>query len=70
MAQIHALTPEGRLPSGAVTHVGELIDGALPEHVAAHVGLDTDGVPYFDPGNQTYQAALDDDLTPYLMIGA
>ena len=30
MAQIHALTPEGRLPSAAVTHVGELIATAAP----------------------------------------
>lgn len=64
------LTPEGRLPSAAVGHTQELIDAALPEHVAAHVALDTDRVPYFDPGNSTYQAALDTDLTPYLMIGA
>lgn len=30
MAQIHALTPEGRLPTAAVTHVGELIDAEVP----------------------------------------
>ena len=30
MAQIHALTPEGRLPSAAVAHVGELITAAAP----------------------------------------
>lgn len=30
MAQIHALTPEGRLPTAAVTYVGELIDAAVP----------------------------------------
>ena len=30
MAQIHALTPEGRLPTAAVTHVGELITAAAP----------------------------------------
>lgn len=30
MAQIHALTPEGRLPTAAVGHVGELINNANP----------------------------------------
>ena len=37
MAQIHALTPEGRLPSAAQTHVGEIADAALgdiPERTA------------------------------------
>ncbi|WP_087483529.1 hypothetical protein [Brachybacterium massiliense] len=33
MAQIHALTPEGRLPTAAVAHVEEVIDAATP-----HVG--------------------------------
>ena len=36
MAQIHALTPEGRLPSQAVAHVQELIATALAD--AAHEG--------------------------------
>ena len=30
MAQIHALTPEGRLPTAAVTHVKEVIDAVTP----------------------------------------
>ena len=31
MAQIHALTPEGRLPSGAVEHVREIVTGTIWE---------------------------------------
>ena len=46
MAQIHALTPEGRLPSAAVTHVQEVADakyGTLlyPEPIGSTEHLDT-----------------------------
>lgn len=51
MAQIHALTPEGRLPTAAVTHVQELTGdalGTIPERTAPIQDGDGDGFAITD----------------------
>ena len=51
MAQIHALTPEGRLPSNAVEHVQELTGdalGTIPERTAPIQDSDGDGFAITD----------------------
>lgn len=42
MAQIHALTPEGRLPSAAVGHAEELIDATDDENYGGFIGTGGD----------------------------
>lgn len=35
----------------------------------AHLGIDEDGTPFYDPGNRTHYMGLDLDGVPYFTIG-
>ena len=63
MAQIHALTPEGRLPTAAVAHAKELIGDDIG---ARTVSIDVNGDPYLDPATGTHFILSDASGTPYI----
>lgn len=63
MAQIHALTPEGRLPTAAVAHAKELLAGDVGSRT---VSLDENGYPFLDPSNGTHFILSDVTGTPYI----
>ena len=70
MAQIHALTPEGRLPSAAVAHAAEIADdalGTIPERTAPiQKGADDS----FSITDQDGRAALAVTPEGTVMVGA
>lgn len=63
MAQIHALTPEGRLPSRAVAHARELIGDDVG---ARTVSIDDQGRPYLDSLSPTHYILAGSDGVPYI----
>lgn len=63
MAQIHALTPEGRLPSKAVAHALELIGDDVGIRT---VSIDDQGRPYLDSLNPTHYILAGADGVPYI----
>lgn len=67
----YAGVPEGRRTVGWAQwwFVAPVGGGNIGELGAVNVGIDTDGVPFYDPGNWVNQVLLDTDGTPYIQIG-
>lgn len=61
-----ALSKDPTIVQAAVNAVNNRLDTIGLS--TANLGIDTDGTPFYDPGNRTYKMGVDFDGTPYYTI--